>query len=129
MNPTDPASEKRRVVIVGASDNTDRYAYKALKMLKEQGYTVLPVHPRLTDIDGVAVFSDLSQITQSVDTVTLYVNPTIGATLSEALLRLRPKRVIFNPGSECPVLVSALENTGIEAVEACTLVMLQTGQF
>ena len=129
MHIENTANENRRVVIVGASDKPDRYAYKALIMLKEHGFPVFPVHPRLVEIESIAVISDVSQIGCTIDTVTLYVNPSVGATLADALVKLNPKRVIFNPGSECPPLVATLESAGIAAIEACTLVMLQTGQF
>lgn len=117
------------MLIVGASDKPDRYSYKALKLLVAQGYPVHPVHPRLTEIEGIAVISEVSEIEGIIDTVTLYVNPTIGETLADSLIKVNPKRVICNPGSECRGLVMKLEAAGIETVEGCTLVMLQTGQF
>ncbi|MGK0188492.1 MAG: putative CoA-binding protein [Verrucomicrobiales bacterium] len=123
------ANESRRVVIVGASDKPDRYAWKAQKMLVEHGFKVLPVHPRLSEIEGLVVVSDVARIEGEVDTVTLYVNASIGITLADALIRLHPARVIFNPGSECPELAESLRTAGIEALEACTLVLLKTEQF
>lgn len=114
---------------MGASDKPERYAWKAQKMLSEFGYTVLPVHPRLTKIEGISVFPDISKVSGEIDTVTLYVNTSIGVTLTDSLLRMKPRRVIFNPGSECPQLADDLERAGIKAIEACTLVLLQTGQF
>ena len=129
MNSEISVNEGRQIVIVGASDKPDRYSYKALTMLKAHGFAVQPVHPRIGDIEGVAVVPDISQVEGKVDTVTLYVNPSIGEAIADSLIKLNPKRVIFNPGSECPELAGKLGNAGIEAIEACTLVMLQTGQF
>ena len=119
----------RAVVIVGASDKPERYAHKALVMLREQGFPVLPVHPRLVEIEGISVVRDVSQVTGAVDTVTLYVNPAIGEALTEALVALNPRRVIFNPGSESPELAAVLDAAGIAHEDACTLVLLNTGQF
>ena len=123
MNPPE------RVVILGASDKPDRYAHKAQLMLAEHGHEVVPVHPRLQSIEGVSVVPDLSAVTGSVDTVTMYVGPAISSGLTEKLIALKPKRVLFNPGSENPTLASALNAAQIATEEACTLVLLRTGQY
>lgn len=118
-----------RVAIVGASNNPERYSHKALLLLRRHGHEVVPVHPKLAEIEGIKVVPDLSAITGQVDTVTMYVGPAISAGLQEKLAVLKPRRVIFNPGAENAVLVEALEKAGIACEEACTLVLLNTGQF
>lgn len=118
-----------RVVLVGASDRPERYAHQALLELRAHGHSVVPVHPRLTAVEGLPVVADLSQVGGPVDTVTLYVGPAISAGLADELLRLRPHRVIFNPGTENPGLQARLAAAGIAAQEACTLVLLRTGQY
>lgn len=120
---------KERVVIVGASDNPERYSHQALVMLREHGHAVVPVHPKLAAIDGVPVVADLGQISGPVDTVTMYVGAAISAGLGDKLAALRPKRVIFNPGAENAALADFLRSSGITCVDACTLVLLRTGQF
>jgi predicted CoA-binding protein len=122
-----PQSE--RVVIVGASDKPDRYAFQAFTLLRDHGHEVVPVHPRLTEIEGVPVVSELSQVTGAVDTVTLYVGPAISSGLAETLIALHPRRVITNPGTENPALEAKLQAAGIDVQQACTLVLLRTGQF
>jgi len=119
----------QRVVIVGASDNPERYSHRALLLLKKHGHEVVPVHPKLTEIEGVPVIADLSLITGPVDTVTMYVGSAISAGLQDKLISLKPRRVIFNPGAENAVLTEALQKAGIASEEACTLVLLNTGQF
>ncbi len=123
------ASNSKRTVIVGASDKTDRYSHMAQLLLLEHGHEVIPVHPRLTSIVGVPVLADLSQITGPVDTVTMYVGSAVSSGLTERLISLKPRRVIFNPGAENADLAARLEASGIEAEEACTLVLLRTGQY
>lgn len=118
-----------RVAIVGASDNPERYSHKALLLLRRHGHEVVPVHPKLAEIEGIKVVPDLSAITGQVDTVTMYVGPAISAGLQEKLAVLKPRRVIFNPGAENAVLVEALKKAGIACEEACTLVLLNTRQF
>ncbi|CAN5883394.1 CoA-binding protein [soil metagenome] len=117
------------VVIVGASDKPDRYAYKAMKSLLKEGHKVLLVHPRLKQIEGLPVLHDIADISASVDTITLYVGPAISANMGESLIALNPGRVIFNPGAENPELEAKLEEAGIHTLQACTLVLLSTKQF
>lgn len=118
-----------RVVIVGASDNPERYSHRALLLLRKHGHDVVPVHPKLAEIEGVPVIADLSLITGPVETVTLYVGAAISAGLTDKLVALKPRRVIFNPGAENAALAKELAKAGIECEEACTLVQLNTGQF
>lgn len=120
---------KERVVIVGASNNPERYSHRALLLLRKHGHEVVPVHPKLTEIEGISVVSDLSAISGPVDTVTMYVGAAISAGLQEKLIALKPRRVIFNPGAENAALADALTQTGIAYEDACTLVLLNTGQF
>ena len=119
----------QRVVIVGASDNPERYSHRALLSLRQHGHAVVPVHPKLAEIEGVPVVADLSAITGAVDTVTMYVGAAISAGLKDQLIALKPRRVIFNPGAENAHLQEALQQAGIACEEACTLVLLNTGQF
>jgi uncharacterized protein len=118
-----------RVVILGASDKPDRYAYRAFKMLREHGHQSLPVHPTLATVEGVPVAKTLASIREPVDTLTLYVNPTVSEGMAQAIIDLKPKRVIFNPGTESTALQAQLDQAGIPWEEACTLVLLSSGQF
>lgn len=117
------------VAVLGATPKEDRYSFKAVRMLKEQGHKPIPVHPKGHDVDGVSGVSSLDAIEQSVDTLTVYVNEKISSGELERILKLRPRRVVFNPGAENPQLAQKLREEGIEVVEACTLVMLRTDQF
>ena len=119
---------KERVAILGASDNPERYSYKALKMLEEYQHLPFPVTPRLARLDGHDVAKKLSQL-KNIDTVTVYVNPDILREQMTELLALKPRRVIFNPGTESREMAEQLEKAGIHTVEACTLVLLRTNQF
>lgn len=125
--PASPA--EHRVVILGASPKPDRYANRAQRLLMDGGYQVVPVHPKIAEIEGVAVTRELSGVSHPVHTLTMYVGPERSAALSDAIVGLRPMRVIFNPGSESPELESRLREAGSEVIEGCTLVMLRTRQF
>ena len=117
------------VVVLGASNKPERYANKALKLLRQHGHTVVPVHPQLSEIDGINVLPSLNAISAGVDTVTMYIGPARSVALVEDLLALKPKRVIFNPGSESELVAQRLREAGIPFEEACTLVLLNTDQF
>lgn len=120
---------EQTVVVLGASADPERYAYRAVAMLKELGHRVIPVHPALSDVQGIPVVKGLEAIGERVDTLTLYVGPARLTALIPAMVALRPGRVIFNPGTESAEVVAALDAAGVPWEEACTLVMLRTGQF
>ena len=118
-----------KVAVLGASDNPERYSYKAVMRLSENGHEVFPVHPKLKSIGNIPVFASLADIPGEFDTLTLYVSPEISSKVSGEILKVRPKRIIFNPGSENAELASKVRKEGIHTVEACTLTLLATRQF
>jgi predicted CoA-binding protein len=117
------------VAVLGASPKPERYSNKAVKLLSELGYNVLPVNPSGAEMHGLVSRKKLEDIKEPVHTLSLYVNPELSTKLKESILLLNPGRVIFNPGTENPELEKACRAKGIETVEACTLVMLKTDQF
>ena len=117
------------VVVIGASANEERYSNKAMKMLIEYGHTPIPVAPGVGTILGRKTYVRPADIVEKVDSVTMYVGVKRQQGLIEQLIALKPRRVIFNPGTEHPAAYVELEAAGIETLEACTLVMLRTGQF
>ncbi|GAB4024688.1 MAG: CoA-binding protein [Bdellovibrio sp.] len=121
-------SKKENVAVLGASDNPERYSYKAYHLLEEHGHSVELVSPRYDIIEGKKVHKDLSTL-QNIDTLTMYVNPDISNKMKDQIIKLKPKRVIFNPGTENPELENTLNEMGIEVEEACTLVLLRTNQY
>jgi len=119
----------RTVAVLGASPKKERYSNRAICELKAQGYDVVPVNPGQTVIEGLPVAANLAAIGRPIDTLTIYVNPTHIDPLVPEIVAARPGRVIMNPGAESPELARALRQAGIPALEACTLVLLRTGQF
>ena len=119
----------KTTVVLGASPKPDRFSNKALRMLREHGYHVVPVHPVHTEIEGLPAAKSLAAITDPVDTLTMYVNAAQSASLAEAILRLAPRRIIFNPGAENAELERKLSEAGIECRNACTLVMLRSKTY
>jgi len=120
----------KKTVIIGATNNPGRYAFLAAQMLSSYHHEFVPVGIK----DGAVLGKEILDIFQKpvvedVDTVTLYIGPQRQPEHYEYILSLKPKRIIFNPGTENPTLEKLAEERGIEALEACTLVMLRTGQY
>lgn len=118
----------KRTLVVGASPNPDRYAYIATEMLKEYAHEVYPFGIKKGYI-GNSIIENEWPSKQIFDTVTLYLNPQMQENFKEKILALKPKRVVFNPGTENPEFEKQLSEAGIEPIEACTLVMLRTNQY
>ena len=117
------------VAVIGASNKPDRYSYQAVKLLQEKGHVVFPVHQRIKDIEGLKVYPSISDIREIIDTVSLYVAADISSQLADSILAHKPRRIIFNPGAENSALEQKAKEKGVTPLNACTLVMLRTGQF
>ena len=118
-----------RTVILGASPKPERYAYKALQLLAKHRHETVLVNPAYQQIDGQPCLPTLTAVAGPVDTLTVYLDPSRSEVLVAEIIQLSPRRVIFNPGSESTSLAKQLAAKGIDVVEACTLVLLQTGQY
>lgn len=118
-----------RVLIVGASKKSERYANMAMKRLIEKGHEVILFNPAESEIEGHPVVNSLEEVQGPVDTVTLYVGPKHLEPMIEGIIACGPKRIISNPGTETPAMAERARAAGIEYLEACTLVLLTTGQF
>ena len=123
------AAAGSKVAVLGASPKEDRYSFKAVQMLTEHGHHPIPVHPAGHTVNGIAGVKSLTEIVGVVDTLTMYVSAKISDNAFDEIIKLGPRRVIFNPGAENSNLAAKLTEAGIEVVEACTLVMLRTEQF
>ena len=119
----------KTVAVLGASTQQNRYSNKAVRLLKEHGYQVIPIHPDHDTVEGIPVVPSLQVIQGGVHTLTMYINPRSGMEYLEEILDLKPGRVIFNPGSESDQLEKILKEAGIQSLRACTLVLLKTKQF
>lgn len=125
-------SKKRKVIVIGASNKPERFSYKAIELLLENNFEVIPVHPVYKDICGIPVRRDLEKINQNdeIDTITLYINPHhLDQDLIQQIININPNRVILNPGTESDLLISKLAMHNINCIKACTLILLKTNQF
>jgi predicted CoA-binding protein len=120
----------KKTVIVGATMNPSRYAFMAAEKLVENHHEIVPIGVKSGEVFGEPILNIGSRpLIGDVDTITLYIGPQHQQEHYEYLLSLKPKRVIFNPGTENTEFEKEVEESGAEALEACTLVMLSTGQY
>jgi uncharacterized protein len=121
-------NQQKKTLVLGASTNPSRYSYLAINRLRAHDHPVVAVGNREGQVKDVSISKAPVQ-DESIDTVTLYLNPTNQEPYYDYILGLHPKRIIFNPGTENEELIRLAEEKNIEPVIACTLVMLSTGQY
>jgi uncharacterized protein len=122
------AMANKKTLVLGASANPARYSYLAVNMLQAKGHEVIAIGKREGKVGQVQVETEAKNI-NDLDTVTLYLNAGNQKQYYDYILSLRPKRIIFNPGAENEELSSMAREKGILSQEACTLVLLSTGQY
>ncbi len=116
-------------LILGASDNPTRFSNRAQRKLLQYGHAAILVNPKGGEIDGLKVYPQLADVDQMIETVTVYINPSYLTNEIDNIIKLNPKRVIFNPGSESAEAAKAFSEQGIQVIEDCTLLMLDGGRY
>jgi predicted CoA-binding protein len=119
---------KKTTLVLGASVNTERYSNKAIQKLKERKIETFAIGARKGCVLGVEIETEKRRFI-GVHTVTLYLNPARQKEYYQYIVRLKPIRVIFNPGTENDELVELLNENEIEVEIACTLVLLNIHQY
>jgi predicted CoA-binding protein len=120
--------KNKKTLVLGASTKTDRYAFKAINMLVEKGHSVLAIGQNSGEVASIKIQTKAIPL-KNIDTISLYLNPMRQRDYYNYIIEARPKRVIFNPGTENPEFYQLLELNDIKAEVACTLVLLSTNQY
>jgi predicted CoA-binding protein len=120
--------KNKKTLVLGASTKPEKYAYIAISKLVDKGHSVLAIGQNAGEVAGVKIQTKAIPL-KNIDTITLYLNPTRQRNYYNYIVESKPKRVIFNPGTENPEFYQLLELNGIKAEIACTLVLLATNQF
>jgi hypothetical protein len=115
-------------VVIGASPNADRYSFKATVSLQNHKHTVYPIGIKKGNINGLEIINSKPALLE-IDTITLYIGPENQPQWYDYIIALKPKRLIFNPGTENPELIAIAKTNGIESEIACTLVLLSINQY
>ncbi|MFN0291769.1 CoA-binding protein [Pedobacter helvus] len=118
----------KKTLIIGASPDANRYAYKAAHILTSRGHEIVNVGIKNGEVAGVPIEKP-SQIHSDIDTITLYIGPATQPEYFDYIIATKPERVIFNPGTENVELQRILDANDINYTEACTLVLLSIGQY
>ena len=119
---------EKKTIVLGASTNAKRYSYIATNKLMKHSIPTIPMGIKKGEINGLEIVNDKPEY-KDIHTVTLYIGPQRQAEYYNYIVSLKPKRVIFNPGTENPEFEELLIKNGIEPIEHCTLIMLNDGVF
>lgn len=117
-----------KTLIIGASNNPSRYSYKAAHLLKSKGFDIIPFGVKKGEVANEVMLNNWDS-NWEVDTVTMYINKTLQIEYYDKIIALKPRRVIFNPGTENTEFYQLLTAKNIEFEEACTLVLLSTDNY
>ena len=118
----------KKTLVLGASSNPARYSYLAINSLQKKGHDVIAIGRRPGKVGDTEIETEHKDI-NNIDTVTLYLNANNQKQYYDYILSLHPRRIIFNPGAENPELAELARQNSILPQEACTLVLLSTGQY
>jgi len=111
------------VAVIGASNAPHKFGNKAVRAYLRQGWTVYPVNPTETTVEGLKVYATVADVPGPVDRVAMYVPPSVGITLLDAIKAKAPAAELFlNPGSESDALIDRAAALGLETIQACAIV-------
>lgn len=120
--------KNKKTLVLGATTKPERYAFKAVSMLVDKGHSVLALGQNAGEVAGIKIQTKAIPL-KNIDTVTLYLNPIRQRDYYNYIVETKPKRVIFNPGTENPEFYQLLKLNDIKVEVACTLVLLSTNQY
>ena len=115
------------IAIIGASANRSKYGNKAVRAYHERGYTVYPIHPAQTEVEGLPAYKSVLDVPEAIDVATFYVAPAIGLKVIEEVARKGIREVLLNPGAESEELLQRAKELGIEASVVCSI--LAVGRY
>ena len=119
---------KKKTIVLGASTKPERYSNMAVNLLNGDKHPTIAFGIKPGRIGDTTIETEFPKAADA-DTVTLYLGPNNQEAYLEQIIQLKPRRVIFNPGTENPLFYEKLRAQNIEVLEACTLVLLRTGQY
>jgi len=112
----------KSIAIVGASNDRSKYGNKAVRAFRQGGWTVYPVNPSATEVEGIKAYASVADIPGKIDRISMYVPPKIGMTMLDHIAAKAPDEFFLNPGSEDDQLVAAAQAKGLHPIQACSIV-------
>lgn len=113
---------EKTVAVLGASADRSKFSNKAVRAYMQEGWKVFPVNPKGGMIEGLNVYTSLSEIPQNVDRVTVYLPPPVALKALNEIADVRPDELFINPGAESDELVSEAAKLGLDPILACSIV-------
>lgn len=112
----------KTIAIIGASADRKKYGNKAVRAFRDGGWIVYPVNAQSAEIEGLKAYPSIAEVPAPVDRVSMYVPPSVGVTMLDAIAAKRPAEFFLNPGSESPELIAQAQRLGLNAINACSIV-------
>ncbi len=114
----------KSVAIIGASADRNKYSNKAIRAYISQGWTVYPVNPNLTEIEGIPCYKSIEDVPEPIDRISVYVPPQIGKTLLPSIAKKKHTELYINPGAEDEELIQQAQNLGLNPIYACSILAI-----
>jgi len=112
----------KSIAVIGASSKRDKYGNKAVRAFAAEGYTVYPINPNETEIEGLAAYASVADVPGEIDEATFYLHPKWGLSVADAVIEKGIPVVHLNPGAESPELVTKLSDAGVEVIQGCSII-------
>ncbi len=113
----------RTIAVVGASADRRKFGNKCVRAFRAAGWTVYPVHPTETQVEGLPVYRSVADVpTEQLDVVSVYLNPRVGVGVLPSFAAKSVGEVWFNPGAESEELLARAKEMGLHAIPACSIV-------
>jgi predicted CoA-binding protein len=115
-------SMSKTVAVIGASSNRNKFGNKALRAFEHQGYTVIPINPNETEVEGHRTFGSVLDVPGSIDVATVYVPAPVGVRVMDDLAKKQIPEVWLNPGADDPEVVARARELGVPIIQACSII-------
>jgi hypothetical protein len=112
----------KTIAIIGASGDRGKYGNKAVRAFVKGGWTVYPVNPGASEVEGIPTYSSIKDVPGHIDRISMYVSPKVGKAMLADIAARKPEEFFLNPGSEDPELVEEAEKLGLKPIQACSIV-------
>ena len=114
----------RVVAVIGASSNRSKFGNRAVRAFQQQGYTVVPINPHETEIEGLKSYASVMDVPGTIDMASIYVPPEIGEQVIDGIARKGIAEVWLNPGAESDALIARARALHIQPIVACSIVAI-----
>src|SRR5882762_4837751 len=112
------------VAVIGASSQRNKFGNRAVRAFQQQGYTVVPINPHETEVEGLKAYPSVLDVPGPIDMASLYVPPEIGEQVIDEIARKGIAEVWLNPGAESDALIARTRALQIQPIVACSIVAI-----